>query len=765
MMQTTRTTKASNLFHEEDLEEMLRLAPELFETIEDTTVLDRNSDLVRRLMSLLFPPASWETEAFGAMVPFSMRPFFVSPRFQSIFLREDGTFLGRLNLDKEDFGRGRIIRAYLFILEKYYGIQQNLDYPIIRIVPDPETGLDRYFKMNLDFRFMEVYAVKEPKTLTEQERDLILEHLTEPDILREILPPEDFEFHGFTAARAVDITKSEIISAMERDLIDQESIVTQGGFLRLQQMLRTLFGRPKLMASLAALREDEVLLLNAGCEMTIGCIFADSRHVPKSEFEGTVFERAIQGEEILRVPDILEESWGEHTKEEFRHMGVRSLLITPLHYKGECIGTLDLASPQPRDLGPMDALLLSQITPLFSVAVKKALDDLDNQIQGVIKQECTAIHPTVEWRFKRAAFHYLENFRMGRTSEIEPIIFKDVYPFYGVSDIRGSTDERNRAIQKDLTEHLNLALKTVLSANEAKPMLILEELAGCIDDQLVRIQAGPGTGDELSVVKFLRNDVESLFSHLKGFSLKANRAIEAYESAIDSNIGTVYSLRKDFEESVSVLNDRLTSYLDQEEAEIQTLFPHYFERHRTDGVDYLIYMGSSLMEERDFNELYLKNLHLWQIKVACGMVWHTEQLKSSLKIPLDTAHLILIQNSPLSIRFRFDEKRFDVDGAYDARQEIIKSRLDKATVKGGRERLTQPGKIAIVYSHPEEAEETHRHINFLRTEGYLTGEIEDLELQDLPGVQGLSSLRVGVNLESKALIQRIKNTTNSKAAE
>jgi hypothetical protein len=345
---------------------------------------------------------------------------------------------------------------------------------------------------------------------------------------------------------------------------------------------------------------------------------------------------------------------------------------------------------------------------------------------------------------------------MGHGSEIESIIFKDVYPLYGISDIRGSAHERNRAIQEDLIRHLNLAQKVVSLANEARPLLILQELAGRIERHLDRIQAGIGTGDELSVVKFLREEVEHSFSYLKGFGPKVMRAIEAYESAIDPHVGTVYSLRKDFEDSVYLLSDTLASYLDQEQTEAQAIFPHYFERHRTDGVDYLIYMGASLTEDGNFNQIYLKNLRLWQIKLACGMAWHTEQLKSSLNVPLDTAHLILVQDTPLSIRFRYDEKRFDVDGAYDIRHEIIKSRLDKAVVKGGTERLTQPGKIAIVYAHPDEAKETRHHIEFLQSEGYLTGELETVELADLPGVQGLKSFRVGVNLESQTLSERAK---------
>jgi len=37
---------------------------------------------------------------------------------------------------------------------------------------------------------------------------------------------------------------------------------------------------------------------------------------------------------------------------------------------------------------------------------------------------------------------------------MEDIIFKDVYPLFGVSDIRGSSIQRNIAIQGDLLEQL-----------------------------------------------------------------------------------------------------------------------------------------------------------------------------------------------------------------------------------------------------------------------------------------------------------------------
>jgi hypothetical protein len=132
--------------------------------------------------------------------------------------------------------------------------------------------------------------------------------------------------------------------------------------------------------------------------------------------------------------------------------------------------------------------------------------------------------------------------------------------------------------------------------------------------------------------------------------------------------------------------------------------------------------------------------------VACGVAVRPERLKDQLATPLAVTQHVLVQHTPQAIRFRFDEKRFDVDGAYNVRYEIIKKRIDKAIVRGTSERLTQPGKIAIVYSHSSEAFEWREYIDYLQKLGYLMPEVEELELAELQGAQGLRALRVTVDL-------------------
>src|SRR5262249_56931397 len=108
--------------------------------------------------------------------------------------------------------------------------------------------------------------------------------------------------------------------------------------------------------------------------------------------------------------------------------------------------------------------------------------------------------------------------------------------------------------------------------------------------------------------------------------------------------------------------------------------------------------------------------------LRCASAAAARQLRDRLPVPLETTHLILVQHTPLSIRFRFDEKRFDVEGAYDIRYEIVKKRIDKAVVEGTSDRVTQPGKIAIVYSQSPEGREDRGYIEYLHSLGYLTSE-------------------------------------------
>ena len=212
--------------------------------------------------------------------------------------------------------------------------------------------------------------------------------------------------------------------------------------------------------------------------MAYACIFADSVHHRLSDFRGSIYERASElghagrGGGPRPGPGA---HWVEDAKLE---AGVRSIVAAPLHYQDALIGTLSLVSPKPGDLAAAHLPKLREVLPLFSMAVKRSIDELNTRIQAFIKEKCTAIHPVVEWRFRKAVLDGFE--RQDPTlaaGDMGPIVFENVYPLYALSDVRGSSTQRAWAIQADLLAQLGLARDVRDGGLRRRPLPILDHLA------------------------------------------------------------------------------------------------------------------------------------------------------------------------------------------------------------------------------------------------------------------------------------------------
>jgi hypothetical protein len=253
--------------------------------------------------------------------------------------------------------------------------------------------------------------------------------------------------------------------------------------------------------------------------------------------------------------------------------------------------------------------------------------------------------------------------------------------------------------------------------------------------------------DEVHINDFLSNEVEPVFSHLQKSNVNVRPIIEEYFRIEQNGNGPIYHYRNDFEETLGLINQVVSHYFDEQDDALQKSYPHYFEKYRTDGVEYNIYIGQSMAPRRPFDLLYLKNIRIWQVQSMAEIAKITHRLLPEFKVPLETTQLILIYNKPVSINFRKDERRFDVEGSYNIRYEVMKKRIDKALIKDSNERLTQPGKIAMVYSSQKEAQEYEEYIRFIQSKGLLTQGIEYLDLEEMQGLKGIKAMRVTVNLE------------------
>lgn len=728
-------------------------APELFETIEDDETVDNYQELVNTMMTVVFPTATMDSEIGAAIAPYGECTPFMTPLFEQTFGRNWERFDKSDEPDEkeQEMIYRKTLHAYIMVFKALYGIELPLDKTIVINLPDQETGLDRHYKVEINMKFAQINMLSTPKELTDEQLEQLVQNSHKLSLWMELLPPAHFEFNGFAIFKFTDVTTPEILSQLKYDLLDKESLTVAPKFEILQHKLRSLFGIPDLQLGVAGFDSQRAAFVSFG-RASHSLMLGNSDYDAVCSKNLGLYDCMVKKGDPHIFNDLNQYAEKSHF---WRNLitvaGIQNLIMAPLHYDDEFIGILELGAKRPGQLSSSYLLQIADLIPLFSMALKRNAEERASNIDAIIKKRYTAIHPSVEWRFEQAANNYLESKERGESPEVEQIVFKEVYPLYAAVDVRGSSTERNKAIQADLIEHLTITLALIDKAIQAKPLPIFKSLKYKIQKHIKNIQEGLFSGDEMGVIEFLQHEVDPCFETLR--EIMPNEIeddLAAYEAKIDPNLKVIYNKRKAFEESLTRINEVVSEYIEEEEETAQAMFPHYFEKYKTDGVEYNIYIGDSLSNTKQYNRMYLQNMRLWQLQNTIEVTRKTEALKSTLPVPLATTQLILVHSNPLSVRFRLDERQFDVDGAYNIRYEIVKKRIDKALIKGSNERLTQPEKIAIVYSQSKDAEEYLEYLEYLHSTEDLIGEIEDVELEPLQGVQGLRALRVRVNLAKSA---------------
>jgi hypothetical protein len=720
---------------------------EFLSPIEDMQLLTKHKKLVDLLMSGLFPMLRYEKDLGRASAPFTMEGFYHTPAVEKL-MRENKL---RFCLDKPGplLFAGAVIKACSFILNRYYGQSLRVEEPYIFTSHGGEDGVDQFYKTEFNFDFIDVKKVKPLKVLTQDQINSLFSNVYDIDIWLSHIPPENFEFHGVAAARLVNITEEETLSRLKHVLLEREAIVDRENIHVLERYLQSYFGIAGLRLGITAI--DYPLSNKVAHRYKIRHDFLADQFdaLLASDHSGSVYERACQMGEVLIIEDLSKVSQKTALEQALLSQGLRSMVIAPLkNQDGRIVGLLEVGSSKAYELNSLAALKFQEVIPLFDTALQRSRDEIDNQIEGIIREQYTAIHPTVDWKFIEKAFDLLEKREeVGSMARVEPIVFEDVYPLYGQADIVGSSSRRNDAIQADLVDNLQQARKVLEAILSSVEYPITRLFLGQLNRELTGLSSGINSNDEHRIIDYIKGKLHPLFKHAATLNEEIRKTVHHYFQYLDPELKVVYRQRKSYEQSVTLLNDAVAAYLEEEERKAQRVLPHYFERYKTDGVEYDIYIGQSMLKEGSFEPVHLQNLRLWQLETMCGITRVVDGLRPSLPVPLRTAQLILVHSSPLSIRFRMDEKQFDVDGAYNIRYAIIKKRIDKALIQGTGERLTVDGKVAIVYSDERDRQEYLEYIEQLKALMLIEEEVEDLLLEPAQGVQGLRALRVKVRLD------------------
>ncbi|MGB3236755.1 MAG: GAF domain-containing protein [Geitlerinemataceae cyanobacterium] len=587
----------------------------------------------------------------------------------------------------------------------------------------------RFIEFWLDLSQLSVVRLEES---TEEFADLDWQHFQEVKDwkrLEDRLESDNYRIEGYLLLEGCDVTGRENILRLTQLLIDRESILSPEKFQLVNDRLRSMF-HVRDTVILCAERDRVQMYVGLGQRD-----FSPIRYSMQS-LAGSHFLRAAQANRVWNVSDLSADCKTDCERWLLKE-GVRSLLLIPVVIRSsedksedrQLAGLIGIMSDLPHNFNRLDCKHATELIPAFTCALRQAIQQRVSSIRN--------IHPSVAWRFLQEA----ERQSWGLPSET--IVFNDVYPLYGISDIRGSSGERNRAIQADLLEQCQLGLAVLEAVCQAQQSPLTEQLRWDLIGYIEALRDQIAVDAEVTATEHLKHNVEIYFDYFARCSPEAKAAIEAYKKACDNEHHSIYTARSAYDLNLNRINTCLRNSWERSQEQMQQIIPHYCDMEISDGMDRMIYVGKSI--HADFTPYHLRSLRYEQLRAICECARAIFDLKSQYATTLEVTHLVLVQDSPIDI-FHDDntEKLFDVKGTKDIRYEIVKKRIDKAVDRDTQTRITQPGMLTLVYSTDEEWDEYHQYLRYLAREGWVSTEIESGAVEPLQGVTGLKFARVRV---------------------
>lgn len=704
--------------------------------------------LMEHMYACLSPTLATEDQhAWGLCFPLQPITFYGTSLMYELLENKENHDSYIVSKTPEEYRKERQQLIYTFILKKLYNFQPPVKGLRLHAGIKTDTGLQGYFHVNINTDFIEVKSKKELPKLTVRELQQFLTDESGLDRLQKVLPLDLFEFRGVSVLNVSDVTAMQAVENIKKVRLTRSPGAEEASYAEVIQSLKTLVQDNNINFDLFPFVKVNNKMVYGYVKGGSGVLFSvwGEQSLNPETFQQYAEGYAANPDSFFS-PDISAESkemfpW----LDKFIALKVKSLALIPVFYNHEVVGVLGMHTWSGDSFDEKVLSLLEPALAPIAQLLQVYIDEFNMEIENIIKEKYTSIQPSVQWKFNEAAWHHLHDKKKNLPVSNENICFKNVYPFYGAIDIRNSTTERNNASKADLGLHLSMLDETLQLLKPNEPSALMEEMIfNCNKWEGLLKQGELNTIDENNLNIFLKEETKEYLRHISQTQPSTKNIIEKYLEIISTNDGEVYKNRQALEVAMQMVNTAINNYFEAEKEKLQESYPCYFEKFRTDGVEYDIYIGQSIAPDRPFTHFHLKNLRLWQLSSMAHISKMMNQLRPSMPVKLATTQLIFIHNHTIDISFRADERKFDVEGAYNIRYQMIKKRIDKVLIRNTQERLTQPDTISLIYFNKRDIEDYLPFVNYLQETGVLQPGTDDLNLEDLQGLSGLKALRVTV---------------------
>lgn len=641
---------------------------------------------------------------------------------------------------------------YALILSRLYDFPIVLPEPIYYTLQDVESGFPKHYQATVNSDFVTISSVAE---LPEIPFDLLKENgdfsKVNWNVLEHVLPLSKFKFEGF-----IVLTLKDVSMEYEMNKIKELAAVLPNGNQynfteKLDFAVRSLLRRSNVLFSilpLFKLNGFPILKSEFSKNSILFNILQTEQHACT---RGNIqeFTQAYLKKPYPIVYKIINEISDTNSPivDRIAFLGFTSYICVPLHYNNHLSGILEVYT---KDGTRLDKHLLTKIKSLAIVLGQLTYDlsrSYEARMNAVILEKFTSLQPAVQWKFNEAAVQYLQDVEEAKSDKFIPlksVQFKDVYPLYGAIDVRNSTAIRNKAVRKDLEVHLDLLDQLIKKLANWSPLLATDEILSAAAQWHTQLVNKDMDEIIVKITNFLEKDVPMFLDFFRNQGPRYEEAISEFEEQTNPEHGISSYQRRSYDNSLQLINNILASSLAEFHDEIQQIYPCYFEKFRTDGIEYDLYLGQSISPKIPFSSQKISEFRFMQLAAMAKIAQRCHKLLPTMQTPLETTQLIYLNPSTIDISFRHDERRFDVEGSYNIRYQVIKKRIDKICIKDSDERLTQPNTIAIVYYNSEAIKEYAAFIARLQRMQLITDQVEKLDLEEVQGVSGLKALRVHI---------------------
>lgn len=715
---------------------------ELRDGFQDVSLLEKHNELIKLLLSDLFPTGLTQNEIKAASIPLTNITFNYTERFKNILKDAGKDFEIELrNIDDDEF----YVFCCCLIVQAYYKRDIKSSLPFYYDIPNRQ-GIMKHYKITVNSDFTEVYPIEGTKIPSEEIVDMLLENLDDFKMWKKYFPSESWILKGFTIISLVDCTSEVALSDLKSSMIsiDPENLSADENLI---EIFKSYFDVAELNFGLMLFNEKDQRLEKLPIYENVftNHILDFWINTFDEETRKNTFVNLNHNSKPIVVSNISNLDYDIKDLPSFRILNenkINSFMVIPIMKENKLIAIMEFTSPIVNSFNGLKLKKLEFFSDMILFSLNRFSFEKNYQIEAIIQREYTSIHDSVVWKFRNEAEKYFNASLNKKIYTLRQITFKNLTPLFGFSDIRSSSEKRFNLMLEDLNQQIECLhgiFSMLTDSDTEKYHLAVDIFENELNNEIK-------ADSEQRFQRLLRDEIHP-FLQAK-LEIKTSSEVKAkikdYFSQVFTQNDLFYGNRKNLDDSITLVNRKLADVLDESQIKAQQIFPHYYERFKSDGIEHNLYIGKNIAPELNYHSKVVHKLRYWQLKTICNMEREFRNFKKDLPIAMDIASLIFVYNEKIDIRFRMDEKRFDVDGAFNSYYEIIKKRLDKAHVKNSAERITCPGKITIVYFGMENQREYLDYISKLQKKEILRNDVEFLRVEDLQGITGLLALRVSI---------------------